>query len=172
MSAVYFAYGSNLHPLRLRERVPSAEVMGPASLPGHGLHFDKRGRDGSGKCDVRPTTARGECVLGVLYRVAGSDLVRLDRHEDAGRSYERRLVRVRAFDADVDAITYLAASAWIDPALIPWDWYKALVVAGARHHGFAPSYVDRIVSVPSRPDPDAERSAEHAALLARIAASG
>ena len=49
---LYFAYGSNLHPERLRERVPSAESLGVARLEAHVLRFHKRGRDGSGKCDA------------------------------------------------------------------------------------------------------------------------
>ena len=172
MTAIYFAYGSNLHPLRLRERVPSAVVLGPGTLAGHVLHFDKRGRDGSAKCDARSTDVAADQVLGVLYRLAEPDVELLDRHEDGGRSYERVQVRVRAFDADVEAFTYRATAEWIDPTLVPWDWYKALVLVGARHHGFAPAYVDAIGALPSRPDPDRDRSAEHAALLARIAASG
>jgi hypothetical protein len=40
----YFAYGSNLHPLRLQERVPSAALLGWTHLHGWELRFDKRGR--------------------------------------------------------------------------------------------------------------------------------
>jgi len=34
---LYLAYGSNLHPLRLRQRVPSCRRLGPVSLPGYKL---------------------------------------------------------------------------------------------------------------------------------------
>lgn len=34
---LYFAYGSNLHPLRLQRRTPSARLAGLAVLEGHVL---------------------------------------------------------------------------------------------------------------------------------------
>ena len=36
---LYAAYGSNLHPVRLRERVPSAELLGTGVLEGRELRF-------------------------------------------------------------------------------------------------------------------------------------
>lgn len=46
----YLAYGSNLHPIRMTERVPSARVLGAIELPDHLLAFNKRSTDGSSKC--------------------------------------------------------------------------------------------------------------------------
>jgi len=165
---LYFAYGSNLHPRRLHERVRSAAVLGSAVLEGHLLRFHKRGRDGSGKCDAMRTDRPEDVVLGVLYRVDLVDVGTLHDVEGVGRGYEVHDVRVRDGHAHVRAFTYVAGSSWIDPALVPWDWYKALVLAGARHHRFADAYVRAIDAVESRPDPDAGRAAEHAALLAAI----
>lgn len=168
---LYFAYGSNLHPRRLAERAPSAVALGPAALEGHAMRFHKRGRDGSGKCDATWTGRPGDVVLGMLYRLSAADVATLDRREGAGDGYEARAVRVRSGDDVVAAFTYLAVPSAVDPALTPWDWYKALVVAGARHHRFPADYVRAIDAVPSRPDPDPERAREHEALLARIAAA-
>ena len=33
----YFAYGSNLHPVRLKERVPSIKLVGTVELAHHDL---------------------------------------------------------------------------------------------------------------------------------------
>jgi hypothetical protein len=170
---LYFAYGSNLHPRRLAERVSSALALGPAALEGHVLRFHKRGRDGSGKCDAMRTGRPGDAVLGMLYRLAPADVERLGRVEGVGRGYVVRHVRVRAGAAEADAFTYGADATAIDPTLRPWDWYKTLVIAGARHHRFPDQYVRTIEVVPSRADPDRRRADEHAALLARIqSASG
>ena len=49
---LYAAYGSNLHPGRLRKRVPSADLVGCAKIEGWSLNFNKRGKDGSGKCSI------------------------------------------------------------------------------------------------------------------------
>ena len=52
----YLAYGSNLHPVRLTERVPSARFLGLTSLFGYQLRFHKRHEpDGSGKCNMYHT---------------------------------------------------------------------------------------------------------------------
>ncbi len=166
---LYLAYGSNLHPTRLRERVPSAALQGPAVLVGHVLRFHKLGRDRSGKCDAYATGRATDVVHGALYRLAPADVGTLHDVEGVGRGYELRTVRVRVGDATLDAFTYRAMDPWIDGALAPWHWYKALVVAGARHHGFPDDYVRAIDAVASVADPDGARSAQHEALLARIA---
>ena len=48
----YFAYGSNLHPQRFQERVPSGKFLALAALTRHTLLFHKRGQDGSSKCNA------------------------------------------------------------------------------------------------------------------------
>ncbi len=52
---LYFSYGSNMSSRRLLSRVPSARFITSASLPGHALHFHKKGLDGSAKCDAYET---------------------------------------------------------------------------------------------------------------------
>lgn len=49
---LYAAYGSNLHPVRLQERVKSASVRGTAVLEDWKLAFSKRSKDGSGKATL------------------------------------------------------------------------------------------------------------------------
>ena len=65
MQSLYFAYGSNLPSARMRRRVPSAAAQGPAELQGRRLTTDKRGRDGSGKANLREDPAA--TVWGVLW---------------------------------------------------------------------------------------------------------
>jgi len=48
----YFAYGSNLHPLRLQARLSSAQLIGTTILPGYALKFHKLGHCLSGKCNI------------------------------------------------------------------------------------------------------------------------
>jgi hypothetical protein len=64
--------------------------------------------------------------------------------------------------------TYLAAPAALDDTLRPFDWYRDLVVAGARLLGFPPAYVVRVEIVAVEADPDDARAAEHTQLLARL----
>ena len=60
-------------------------------------------------------------------------------------------------------LTYLATRT--DATLCPYDWYKALVIAGAREHGLPPEYLAAIEIVKAKSDDDAERRAANRALL-------
>lgn len=166
MSVLYFAYGSNLHPGRLAARAPSAALVGTAWLADHGLRFHKRSRDGSAKCDVVP--APGETVHGALYRLAPGDWAALDAAEEG---YDRHAVAVRSGRDVVSAVTYRAAATHVVAALLPYAWYRALVAAGARHHGFPASYVASIEDVPAREDRDRTRAARMDGLVADLRAS-
>ena len=54
---------------------------------------------------------------------------------------------------------------YIEPALRPYDWYKALVVAGAIEHSLPPAYVEWIRTFHSQPDPNVMRRAKNERLL-------
>jgi gamma-glutamylcyclotransferase len=164
----YLAYGSNLHPMRLARRVPSARLVGPVPLPGYRLAFHKRGMDGSAKCDLELTDESGAMAYGAVFSVAAKEIDRLDQLEDFGDGYFKERVTLRVDGTAVSAFIYFASHTHIEPALRPFDWYKGLVLAGARHHDFPQSYVDQIEAVPHRPDPDGLRRAEMAALLAKL----
>jgi hypothetical protein len=138
---LYFAYGSNLVSERIRrpDRAPSARAVGTASLSGHVLAWHKRGADGSGKCTVCRTESRADGVWGVLWEIDAADVARLDAVE--GHGYERIEVEVSSANQKMKAFTYLARASHIDAALRPADWYRALVVAGAREHGLPASWI-------------------------------
>lgn len=165
----YFAYGSNLFSPRLRARAPSARVVGVAVLPGHALRFHKRGRgDGSGKCNVwRDAAAPG--VPGALYEVADPEWADLDAAEGRGSGYERlEVVVVRAGGERVAASTYVAQPHAIDDTLLPYRWYRDLVLAGAREHALPSEHVARIEAQACKEDPDRKRDADARRLLASL----
>lgn len=161
----YFAYGSNLHPERLRERVPSSRALAVAELDGHLLRFHKRGRDGSGKCSILPSGRPQDRVFGVVYRMAAAEQANLDRAEGLGAGYRRVELTVRVDGKPWPVFSYRAQDSHIDDALLPFTWYRRLVLAGARHHGLPADYIDAIGTIAARPDPDTERHARHVRLL-------
>jgi len=162
----YFAYGSNLHPLRLRERAPSSTPVGVAVLEGYALRFHKRGADGSAKCDVVPHD--GGRVYGVAFRVHPNDLATLDAAE---QGYDRVTLHVAGATGALTAFTYRARPDRIVPGLKPYRWYRDLVALGARHHGLPADYVAAIEAVVVRDDPDGARAAARASLLERLRSS-
>lgn len=138
-----FAYGSNLYPERMVGRVPSAEVVGRASLARHDLVFHMRSTDGSGKADAWFTGDRSHRVEGVVYRVDPRDLPRLDRAE-GGYSRRLRPFRIGKHAGVVQAWTYHACPERVQPGVPPFDWYHELVVEGARRHGIDSTYIQRL----------------------------
>ncbi len=165
-SCIYFAYGSNLHPFRLQERVPSARLLGLARLADHKLIYGKRGIDGSGKCTT--TFARGvtSCVIGALFALRADELGALDAAE--GPAYGRKTTVFSLGGSDLAGFYYEAHDYSVDSDLLPFDWYRDLVVAGARFHKMPAAYVAALENVPTLRDPNQDRHAQMQALLARM----
>jgi hypothetical protein len=161
---LYFAYGSNMHTARLRERVPSSTFRAVAALPGHALRFHKRGRDGSAKCDAYASGRPTDAVHGVVFALAAAERPALDRAEGSGYCAAPVLLHTSS-GATLNAYTYLAVPAAIDAALLPFRWYLDLVVAGAYAHGLPAAYVARLAETPAHADPDTERATRHTHLL-------
>jgi len=162
MSLLYLAYGSNLHPARLQARVPSAIAIGPVTLRGWRLHFHKRGQDGSAKCNILATANEADRVHAVLYRMAARHRPQLDMAEGLGSGYEIHHLEIRDRGP---VFFYQAGSEHIEERLRPYHWYKAFVMAGARHHALPAEYCAQIAAVPSIADPDPQRALRNLALL-------
>lgn len=161
---LYFAYGSNMLTRRLRERTPSARVVGTATLAGHELRWHKVSKDGSAKCDIVRGAAPQACVHGVVFEIAVADKPALDIAEGIGMGYKGCEVEVQTAHGALQAWTYKATN--IDPLARPYPWYKALVVAGAKEHGLPGAYVAALEAVVTREDPKPERAAQNARLVA------
>jgi len=144
VNALYFAYGSNLSSARLRERVVSARALGPARIAGYRLALDKRGADGSGKANLaRDPGAR---VWGVVYSIEVEHWERLDACEPG---YGRVEVEVWTPERSLVAETYLARVRTDDP--VAFDWYKRLILEGAREHGLPADWIETLAALPERP---------------------
>jgi gamma-glutamylcyclotransferase len=159
----YFAYGSNLLSARLKERTPSARVVGPAVLDRHELRWHKAAADGSGKCDVvQVDEPVGRQVLGVVYQIALSEKPDLDAAETLGVGYAEREAVVQIAGSSLNAWLYYAIK--IDAGSVPYDWYKALVLGGAKEHALDARYVRMLQAVQSKQDEDTLRAERHFGL--------
>ena len=148
---LYAAYGSNLHPVRLTRRLASAELIGTAHLAHWSLRFHKRSRDHSGKCSI---VSGDGGVHFAIFDISAEDKLVLDDIEGLGQGYSAVSLDIPGFGS---CASYVAEELYIDDSLRPYDWYKELVVAGAKFHGFPDQYVAQIESVPASEDPDAQR---------------
>lgn len=144
MKILYFAFGSNMCTVRMKQRIPSAKVVGPATLPHWILVCNKLGRDGSAKANI--VRRHGAVVHGVLYKLNSNDLEILDQIE-AG--YQRKTLKVIS-----SASTSARAEAYVGTRLttnpLPFGWYKDLILSGAREHGLPESYLNFLDRLPVR----------------------
>ncbi len=160
----YFAYGSNMLTSRLKARVPSAEPVAVASLEGHTLRFHKSSTDGSGKGDAYETGNPDDLVWGVVFELDEVEKGLLDRVEGLGYGYEEKTVELEMRNGErMEAVTYYATN--IDEELLPYEWYKDLVLYGAKEHGLPEHHIEYIESIESKKDLKESRREENRSLL-------
>jgi gamma-glutamylcyclotransferase len=132
----YFAYGSNMNPARLKERLEPEGVAMAARIGGRlerwRLSFNKArmGMPANGAANI-VATADG-VVHGTLNEMPAQGLAVLDRFEGvATRQYRRETVLVVRADtgALVEATTYVALNIGSD-SLLPLREYLAHLLAG------------------------------------------
>ncbi len=146
MTVIYFAYGSNMSSAQLCGRGLSPTVRGIGWLAGKALVCNKRSVDGSGKANLIDSST--DVVWGVLYELAEADLARLDSFEGG---YERQVLPVQLADGTtIQAVTYVSRK--LTSEAVPYDWYKALLVAGAREHGLPDAYIAFLERLPAKAD--------------------
>ena len=160
----YLAYGSNLHPLRLTSRVPSAQFLGLTTLQGYRLCFHKRHQqDQSGKCNMFLTNQRRDSVIGAVYQMRADEKPLLDQCEGPG--YRCDNIQVNFNGENLECFVYIAESSHIDNKLVPHCWYKNIVLLGAEFHRLPDHYLDAIRQVTAAKDPNDEQHHRHYELI-------
>ena len=161
----YLAYGSNLHPVRLRERVPSARPVGVIGLDGWRLRFHKRGRDRSGKCNIIRSQRPVDRVYAAVYEIDAGEKRALDKAESLGRGYEEMSLAVGRYG---EAFCYTAGAGFIAESLVPYTWYRDYVSVGARYHRLPETYVRTIEVVEAVVDLDSDRHEINMRIAAKL----
>lgn len=147
----YFAYGSNMNPLRMQERGLWVLEQRPAWIDGHGLRFNKRSRRDAQLACANIVYAPNERIEGVLYRLGDiNEIEKLDSHEGTPRMYSREIFPVCTEGGLKPAWTYVANPAVIDNAIKPARWYIKHLLAGSPYLSVA--YCDYISATLCRDD--------------------
>lgn len=159
-----FAYGSNMSIRRLQARVPESRFLTVGWLQRHRLLFHKRSReDQSAKCDAFHTGDPDDWVLGVVYDIPDREKPVLDRIEGLGNGYDEALIRPQTTNGEpLEARMYAATD--VASALVPYSWYRAHVLIGARENAFPDDYVERLLQTPVQHDPDSARHQHELAI--------
>ena len=155
---LYFAYGSNLHPLWLRSRTPSAKLISVETLSGYALGFNKHGLDDSGKCNIVFSNRDDDLVHGVVYEFNAEEKSVLD---EAERGYQQHNIEV---GRHANVLVYIADDP-VDDYSMPYSWYRDIVLAGALLHDFPEHYLQHIRSFDAKKDPDREREQRHRTIV-------
>ena len=131
---LYFAYGSNLNPKRIRHRCPTAVTFRAAKLR-HYKIVERLYADIDFKLNA--------VVSGVLYFISERDLFVLDTYEGCPRIYRRIWVEVECEDE-----TFLAATYQMTPETkvlrtgqpYPED-YRRICSNGANYHNIPNNFI-------------------------------
>lgn len=155
----YLAYGSNLHPVRLEKRLGPVTRIGVAELSGYELRFHKRGADDSGKGNLLKT--KGSSAWAVIYKIDDEQKTSLDEFE--GDGYDCVEIEAAIDEETYECCCYLAQPDWIDDNLLPHDWYRDLILHGARHAELSDEYLQCIQAQEVNADEAGQQ--QHAELL-------
>lgn len=154
MTVFYFAYGSNMNPARMTARGLGWQAACAASLPRHGLRFNKRAADRPNCAYANIVFAPSETVEGVLYELVGaSEVAKLDDFEGTPRLYSREIFLLQTAEGVIPAWVYVANPAVIEHGLLPEAWYMQHVLAGRDY--LSEPYYRRLQAEPVHPVYDA-----------------
>ncbi len=165
---LYFAYGSNLHPERLRRRLGDVRFLRTVKLAGYRLSFEKRGRDGSGKCNLHRTSQGVGVAHGAIFEISRGGKRLLDGMEGLGKGYREELLDLRGAGHSEKVFAYIAEPTHMDDELKPYSWYRDLVALGAEFHRFPDEYIQSIRDTDALPDPDPRRCKENEVLVREL----
>ncbi|WP_287158200.1 gamma-glutamylcyclotransferase [Chloroflexus sp.] len=90
-----------------------------------------------------------------MYEMNDSDAEQLDRIE---KGYQRIRIRVwQPHGETLEAVTYQSTQLTDDP--VAYDWYKDLLITGAREHHLPQDYIAYLEQLPAKPDKTKSRPA-------------
>jgi len=164
----YLAYGSNLHPIRLSKRIPSAKYINVIKVLGYQLKFNKVGVDQSGKCNIERTGNKDNTVYFALYEIEDNEKKELDEIESCGHGYEVQYIDLILNHQLVTAFTYVAMDKYINNDLLPFSWYRSLILVGMKYHSFDECYIHQTEKVSPIEDNDLKRVEKNTALIEEI----
>lgn len=138
---LYFAYGSNMDDLQMRDRCPDSALVGIAVLKGYrvGFTYYSERRNG-GVADIIPDTESS--VWGLVYKMVVTDLDTLDSLEGKGTAYDRMTVPVHFLDGrTIEAEVYYVINK--KQHVEPTEEYLGLLRKAARKHRFPETYIEQ-----------------------------
>lgn len=163
----YFAYGVNMLTPKMLSIVTFAQSVGIAELSGYRFEFNKKShKDESGHANIVATQNPKDKVYGVVYEFSDSNKEALELAENVPYGYHAQAVQVVCQRQRMEVITYLADNVqFLKEGLLPFSWYKAMIVKGAKDHELPKSYIQFLEAFSAGEDSDQARAQIHARFL-------
>lgn len=161
-----FSYGSNMYSKRLIKRVKSANILGIGKSQGFKIEFSKRSKDKSGKATLIRTTNKSDIIWGTISTILKKEKHLLDEAEGLREGYNEEHIPIKTKTGkDICPITYIAEDSYIDKKLIPYSWYKTLVIEGAKENRLPKKYIEKLELQEAKEDKNTERAKRELKIL-------
>lgn len=134
----YFAYGSNMDHVQIKDRCPGAVLVGTAKLSSYRFIINTRG-----VATVIPEASSD--VYGILWTINEADERSLDEYEGVKWGTYKKIVKYVEIVTEklIPTLVYMASNS--TPGS-PWDKYMEKIVIAAEHHGLPIKYVGELRS--------------------------
>lgn len=100
-------------------------------------------------------------VHGVVFQIPLDEKPALDAAEGLGKGYREIPCTVAKLGGEeIAAFMYVAEEDAVDESLLPYAWYKRIVLSGAREHDLPATYVAAINEAVCRNDADEQRASD------------
>lgn len=126
----YVAYGSNLNLPQMKQRCPTAKVVGTSEIEGYELIF--RGSKTGAYATIEP--CEGSTVPVMIWAVKPKDEQALDRYEGYPRFYDKEAMDLEVNGKTVCAFVYVMTEGLL--LGIPSDSYLNTIEEGYETAGF------------------------------------
>lgn len=142
----YFAYGSNMNPIRMMRRGVEIRHKEAAILTNFKLVFNKvSGKIGMGYANIIPEQ-KSE-VEGILYEITEKELRLIDYHEGFPVHYRRELIEVENADGNlIIANVYIANPKFTSRYLKPHEGYLQHLLVGA-YQTLSEEYFNKLLKI-------------------------
>jgi hypothetical protein len=149
----YFAYGSNMNLMQMKQRCTSAKVFGIARLPGYRVDFYGYSAIWDGAQETVVPDKKSE-VWGVLYDLKFFDFEQLDAHVDArfdgtGPYFHYPVDVIDMQKETIDAMIYKKDKCGEE--MSPSMEYLNFIIQGAKEQGLPAEYVAILQNKLTRP---------------------
>jgi gamma-glutamylcyclotransferase len=166
----YFAYGEKMFSPNVLKIIPGAINKGGAKIMGYRLFcHTQTQQDISGKCNILPVKDPTSEVYGVLYEVTDEERCLLDKEHNLGCG--AHVINLRVFtleNASTEeefAFTYVADKENVFEDLVPYSWYKEMMIEGAKENKLPEDYISFLQQMPAMQDPNIHRATKEKRYL-------